>query len=180
MFNKKVYMKKINSLNRGITIAAFFAFSFIHAQNYESVVRDYISANQKYSKTAASGIKIMNSGKSESLKGTVVNVQQTYEGIPVYNAISSALIRDNKLSHLSDNFYDVSTVSVSSKNAGIASTAAFDSVLKNLKLKSSSKYTFEAGKENSVLTSTVFYKKEKQLILAYEINFEEADSSNYP
>lgn len=172
-------MKKINSLNRGITIAAFFAFSFIQAQNYEAVVKNYISANKKYDKTAASGIKIMNSDKSESLKGTVVNVQQTYEGIPVFNSISSALIKDNAVSHFSDNFSDVSDVTVSSKKAGITSKAAFDSVLKNLKLKTSDKYTFEAGKENSVLTNTVYYQKGNQLILAYEVNFEEADSSNY-
>lgn len=172
-------MKKINSLNRGITIAAFFAFSFIQAQNYESVVKNYISANKKYDKTAASGIKVMNTDKSKSLKGTVVNVQQTYEGIPIFNAISSALIKDNAVSHFSDNFSDVSSVTVSSKKAAITSKAAFDSVLKNLNLKSSSKYTFEAGKENSVLTSTVYYPKANQLILAYEVNFEEADSSNY-
>lgn len=172
-------MKKINSLNRGITIAAFFAFSFIHAQNYESVVRNYISANKKYDKTAASGIKVMNSDKSESLKGTVVNVQQTYDGIPIFNAISSALIKDNVVAHFSDSFSDVSSVTVSSKKAGITNKAAFDSVLRNLNLKNSSKYTFEAGKENSVLTNTVYYQKKNQLILAYEVNFEEADSSNY-
>lgn len=172
-------MKKINSLNRGITIAAFFAFSFIQAQNYESVVKDYIFSNKKYDKTAASGIKIINSDKSESLKGAVVNVQQTYEGIPIFNAVSSALIRNNTVSYLSDNFSDVSSVTVSSKKAGITSKAAFDSVLKNLNLKSSNKYTFEAGKENSVLTNTVYYQKANQLILAYEVNFEEAESSNY-
>ncbi len=172
-------MKKINSLNRGITIAAFFAFSFIQAQNYESIVKDYISTNQKYKKIAGTGIKLMNSDKSESLKGTVVNVQQTYEGIPVFNSISSALIKDNAVSHFSDNFSDVSSVTVTSKKAGITSKAAFDSVLKNLKLKTSNKYTFEAGKENSVLTNTVYFQKGNQLILAYEVNFEEADSSNY-
>lgn len=108
-------MKKINSLNRGITIAAFFAFSFIQAQNYESVVNDYISVNQKYKKTAVSGIKVMDADQSESLKGTVVNVQQTYEGIPVFNAISSALIKNNKVTHFSDNFSDITSVSVGSK-----------------------------------------------------------------
>ena len=97
-------MKNINSLNRGITIAAFFAFSFIQAQNYESVVKNYISTNQIYKKITASEIKITNSDRSESLKGTIVNVQQTYDGIPVFNAISSALIRDNAVSHFSDNF----------------------------------------------------------------------------
>ncbi|WP_028122985.1 T9SS-dependent M36 family metallopeptidase [Epilithonimonas tenax] len=172
-------MKNINSLNRGITIAAFFAFSFIQAQNYESVVKNYISTNQKYKKITASEIKITNSDRSESLKGTVVNVQQTYDGIPVFNAISSALIRDNAVSHFSDNFSDLSSVTVSSKREGISSNAAFDSVLKNLKLKNSPKYTFESGKENSILSKTVYFKKDNQLVLAYEINFEEADSSNY-
>lgn len=176
---KIVNMKKINSLNRGITIAAFFAFSFIQAQNYESVVKDYISANQKYNKFTATEIKVMNSDKSESLKGTVVNVQQTYDGIPVFNAISSALVKDNKVAYFSDNFSDVSSAKVSSKNAGISSSAAFDSVLKNLKLKNSKKYTFEAGTENSILSKVVYYQKDNQLILAYELNFEEADSSNY-
>jgi len=172
-------MKKSNSLNRGITIAAFFAFSFVQAQNYESIVKDYISANPQYGRTAASGIKVMNSDNSESLKGTVVNVQQTYEGIPVFNAISSALVKNNAVAHLSDNFADVSSVSVSTKKAGITGKAAFDSVLKNLNLDNSKKYTFEAGKENSVSTNTVYYLKSNQLILAYEVNFEEADSSNY-
>ena len=172
-------MKNINSLNRGITIAAFFAFSFIQAQNYESVVKDYISGNQKYKKITAGEIKIMNSAKSEGLKGTVVNVQQTYDGIPVFNSVSSALIKDNKVTHFSDNFSDMSSVSVNSKKAVISSDSAFDSVLKNLKLKKSNRYTFEAGKENSVQTKTVYYQKDNQLILAYEINFEEAESSNY-
>ena len=93
-------------------------------------------------------------------------MQQTYEGIPIFNAVSSALIRNNTVSYLSDNFSDVSSVTVSSKKAGITSKAAFDSVLKNLNLKSSNKYTFEAGKENSVLTNTVYYQKANQLILA--------------
>ncbi|PZU84064.1 MAG: metalloprotease [Chryseobacterium sp.] len=172
-------MKKINSINRGITIAAFFAFSLIQAQNYEAVVKDYISGNQRYNKVAATEIKIMNSSPSESLKGAVVNIQQTYDGIPVFNAVSSALIKDNKVTYFSDNFSDVSSVVVSSKKAGITSKAAFDSLLKNLKLKSSEKYTFEEGEENSVLTNTVYYKSGNQLILAYEVNFEEADSSNY-
>lgn len=172
-------MKKINSLNRGITVAAFFAFSFIQAQNYESIVKDYISANQKYKKIAASEIKVMNSDKSESLKGTVVNVQQTYDGIPVFNAISSALVKDSKVAYFSDNFADVSSVTASSKVAAISSTKAFDFALKGLNLKSSNKYTFEAGKENSILSKIVYYQQSGQLILAYEINFEEADSSNY-
>ena len=172
-------MKKINSLNRGITIAAFFAFSFIQAQNYESVVKNYISSSKKYDKTAASGIKIMNSDKSESLKGTVVNVQQTYEGIPVFGAVSSALIKDNSVVHFSDSFSDVSSVTVTAKKAVITGKAAFDSVLQNLNLKKSTEYTFESGKENSVLTNIVYYQKANQLILAYEVNFEEADSSNY-
>lgn len=172
-------MKKINSLNRGITIAAFFAFSFMQAQNYESIINNYISANQKFKKSSSSGISIMNSDKSESLKGTVVNVQQTYDGVPVFNAISSVLIKDNTVAHFSNSFSDFSSVNANSKKANISSSVAFDSVIKKLNLKSSKKYTFEAGHENSIITKAVYYQKENQLILAWELNFEEADSSNY-
>ncbi|WP_114822100.1 T9SS-dependent M36 family metallopeptidase [Chryseobacterium sp. KLBC 52] len=82
------------------SIAAFFAFENVCAQNSAELIHDYYHKNGQIaqkSKNDASGIIILNEDLSRSLAARIVDVQQTYNGLRVYNALGKVVIRDNKI-----------------------------------------------------------------------------------
>jgi hypothetical protein len=84
-----------------LSIAVVFAFNTMNGQNSKSLIQDYYKKSaqlsQKNSFDSKLGFIILSEDNSKSLGANIVNVQQTYNGLRVYNALGKVLIRDEKI-----------------------------------------------------------------------------------
>lgn len=162
-----------------------FSFSTISAQDYKSVIQNYMSAKNTFAKPNLNNFEIINQDFSKSMNGEVVKVQQSFNGIPVYNAVGSALIKDSKVTFFNDGFaknYANATQPSSAK----ASKSIFANVAESLGLKNSSSYDIiginEADKDGVAFAKTrlmYLQTENKDLRLCHEFVFEEKGTSNY-
>ncbi|SHK73104.1 T9SS-dependent M36 family metallopeptidase [Epilithonimonas mollis] len=172
---------KINISNTiKITVAAIAlsAGNYIHAQNTErNIIENYLAENKK---TVGKTFEIIHKSQRRKEDGSVVNIQQTYRGVPVYGAISSVLLRNNTVRYLSDNF--ISTPEgLTSSQPTFDVRKNFSSILSARKLNGdTSDYTFEGRNTNTVVSKLVYFPNEEgELQLAYNINFFEKGTNNY-
>jgi hypothetical protein len=84
-----------------VSVAVFFAFGKINAQNSTKLVQDYYQKSgklvQKNNSSAKVGVIILNEDSSKSLGASIVNVQQTYDGLRVYNALGKVIIKGEEI-----------------------------------------------------------------------------------
>ncbi|SFH93673.1 T9SS-dependent M36 family metallopeptidase [Halpernia frigidisoli] len=168
-----------------LLICGLFTVGKAYSQNYEGIIKNYISNTNgsKFVKNDLKDFEISNQDFSSSMNSEVVKIQQTYNGIPVYNSVATALIKDSDVKFYTENFvknYDV----VSSAKAGLTDAAAFKSVAKKLKL-NGDEYRLldilakEDGLKSVAKRRLVYFKSEENLVLCYEFFVEEKNNSNY-
>ncbi|AZA91478.1 Por secretion system C-terminal sorting domain [Chryseobacterium nakagawai] len=84
-----------------ISVAVFFAFGKINAQNSTKLIQDYYQKSgkllQKNGTNDKVGVIILNEDKSQSLGAHIVDVQQTYDGLRVYNALGKVIVKGDKI-----------------------------------------------------------------------------------
>ncbi|MFC3755145.1 T9SS-dependent M36 family metallopeptidase [Chryseobacterium tructae] len=84
-----------------ISVAVFFAFGKINAQNSTKLIQEYYQKSEKLTQKNNAGdkvgIMILNEDSSKSLGANIVNVQQTYNGLRVYNALGKVIIKGNQI-----------------------------------------------------------------------------------
>ena len=173
-------MKINKKITFRLTVAvSLFVFTSGYSQEKE-IIENYLAVN---SRTNVKSFDIINKEDNKGLNGKVINIQQTFKGIPIYGAISSALVRNNKVDYLSNNFFSFDIDKESSKTTvpTVDIPSTFPSVLSSMGLKAdASKYIFSGKKDNTVVSRLVFFLKEdKILTLAYAINFYENGTNNY-
>ncbi|MDR2236143.1 MAG: T9SS-dependent M36 family metallopeptidase [Chryseobacterium sp.] len=92
--NKKVFLVPVS-------VAFLLAFGTISAQNSTRLIQDYYQKKgeftQKNNGNKKADVRILNEDVSKSLGVTIVNVQQTYDGRRVYNALGKVIIKDEKI-----------------------------------------------------------------------------------
>ena len=92
--NKKLFLLPIS-------VAAFFAFGQVNAQNSTKLIQDYYQKSGKLTQKNGSndkvGVVILNEDPSKSLGANIVNVQQTYNGLKLYNALGKVIIKGDKI-----------------------------------------------------------------------------------
>lgn len=91
--NKKLFLVPFS-------VAALFAFENVCAQSSAELIQEYYHKNGQIvqkSNSDTSGIIILNEDLSQSLGARIVDVQQTYNGLRVYNALGKVVIRENKI-----------------------------------------------------------------------------------
>lgn len=124
-------MKKITL---PLLLASFAVLpSTLYSQDNEKLIKDYISQNKirEYKKSDLTNFVIDNVDNSKSLNANVVKLQQTYNGLPVFSAVGTALVKDNKITYYSDNFVkDYSTSN--SANAALDKNAALSKISADL------------------------------------------------
>lgn len=127
-----MYMKKI-TLPLLFAVFAVFQSSDLYSQDNERLIKDYISQNKirEYKKSDLTNFIIDNVDASRSLSGNVVKFQQTYNGLPVYNAVGTALVKDNKIVYYVDGFLKDYTSSTSN-NATISKSTAIQKIAENI------------------------------------------------
>lgn len=149
-----------------LSIAVLFAFGVFNAQtHYDDVLKNYLNgatSTFNSSKPEAKQFKIINTDSSQALGGAVLQVQQTYNGVPIYGAVASALVKNDQVVHFSDNFRKnivvVSTKTKASLNA--------EQALKGLGIKV--KALAKSGQE-------FYFPTENGLVFAYAYTYEDHD-----
>ncbi|MCW3161154.1 T9SS-dependent M36 family metallopeptidase [Chryseobacterium oryctis] len=160
--------------------------TYLYAQDNEVLIKNYISQNKirEYKKSDLTNFIIDNVDNSKSLNGNVVKIQQTYNGLPVYNAAATALIRDNKIIYYSDTFLKDYN-SVTSNNPAINKTIALQKISEVLEKQKIEKYPilnfFEAenGVEPVAKQRLVYVEDKGMLKLAYQFSLPEPDSPSF-
>lgn len=83
------------------SVAVFFAFGKMNAQNSNELIQNYYQkSGQLAKKTGTSnntGVIILNEDSSKSLGVNIVNVQQTINGLRIYNALGKVMIKEDKI-----------------------------------------------------------------------------------
>lgn len=177
-------MKKI-SLPLVIAAFAVFTTTNLFAQDNEKIIKDYISQNKlkEYKKSDLTTFIVEGTDNSSSLKGEVVRLQQTYNGLPVYGASATALIKDKKIVHFIDNFVK-SYTEASQLSQRINKDDAFKRAIAEMNLIAEDYKIidfFAPDLENQLFAKQrlVYAKKGEQLALTHEFSFDEKNTPNH-
>ncbi|MCS3868919.1 hypothetical protein J3D55_001835 [Chryseobacterium ginsenosidimutans] len=179
-----VYMKKV-ALPLLFAVSAIFP-SIVFGQDNEKLIKDYISQNKirEYKKSDLTNFIIGNTDESKSLNGNVVKFQQTYNGLPVYNAEGTVLVRDNKIIYYSDSFLKDYSSAVSN-TATVSKTAALQKISQNLQKQQVESYPIlgfsdvEPQNGKAAKQRLVYVEDAGTLKLAYQFSLPEPNSPSY-
>nr|WP_315033692.1 T9SS-dependent M36 family metallopeptidase [uncultured Chryseobacterium sp.] len=170
-----------------ILFAVFSVFpAFLFGQDNEMLIKDYISQNKirEYKKSDLNNFIVDNVDPSKSLNGNVVKVLQTYNGLPVYSSVGTALIKDNKVVYYTDNFVKDYTESTPG-NASLMPKDALSRIAENIGRAELTSYQLlgysDAEPENArVAKQRLVYAEDKgSLKLAYQFSFQDPKSPSY-
>lgn len=158
-------------------IAVLFAFGSLQAQNYDLLVKNYLNSDPAFRnvKTEQREFRIDTEDLSSSMKATVLKIQQTYKGVPVFSAGASALVKNEQIAVFNENF-SRKTAATDSRSGALGKKSVFTSVLSTLGIPAS-----DVGKEaaSDGNAKEVYYPTEKELVYAYEYSFPLNSSSDY-
>jgi hypothetical protein len=177
-------MKK-KKLSYLLPAAVLFMPLYLFSQDNEKLIKDYISSNKlkEYKKQDLANFIVENVDSSKSLKGEVIKLQQTYNGLPVHGSAGAVLIRENKIIYYTDNFIKDYHTSVS--KTGVDKKNALEKIAAKLGKREIMNYPilgfFDPNPEkHQVVKQRPVYKKHKDdLILCYEFIMPEPKSANY-
>ncbi|SIP90519.1 Por secretion system C-terminal sorting domain-containing protein [Chryseobacterium sp. RU37D] len=153
-----------------LSIATIFAFGTVNAQSSKTIIQDYYQKNaqltQKNNFNSKLGFIILNEDISKSLGVNIVNVQQTYDGLRVYNALGKVLIKDNKIISEKNDFKR----EISIANQGVAKDKFSEETLKqNLGLQAIAKVDY---------LPNVYFEKNNVYVLSKELFVSDKNSSD--
>lgn len=171
-------MKKIRLSVKLLLFCSLFGAGIVSAQKYEQTIKDYVNSAQGSFRRVSPELKtfkIINVDPSKSLKGDVVGIQQTINGIPIFGSSANVLIRDGKVLNFADTFIKnypsaVKGKEIGKKDAFVASTIEKLNGLPSVKNID--------GKESPIAINTVYFAKGGELILGYQLYIEEKGSGN--
>ncbi len=161
-----------------------FSFADANAQDYKALIQNHISAQNNFMKPNLNNFEIINEDFSKSMNAEVVKIQQSYNGIPVYNGVGTALIKDAKVTYLNESFAK-NYANASAPSSARATKTVFDNVAQSLGLKNSASYQLIGIKDADLNTpfakTRLIYvlNENSDLRLCHEFIFEEKGTSNY-
>lgn len=176
-------MNKRNLPLKIAVVCLMLSYGNSFGQEHKSVISNYISAKSNIVKNDLKNFNIENQDFSKSMRSDVVKIQQTFNGIPVYNAVATALVKDKDVKSFTDNLVkDYSKASAPSSAS--ANSAIFARVAQTLNLKVADYTLIPVGSEEdihyAVRNRLMYFPTESgELKLCHEFIFEEKGSSNY-
>ncbi len=179
-----VYMKKV-ALPLLFAVSAIFP-SVLFGQDNERLIKDYISQNKikEYKKSDLANFIIDNVDESQSLNGNIVKFQQTFNGLPVYSAGGTMLVRDNKIIYFNDTFLK-DYKSAAPAVASINKSAALNKIAQNLQKQQIANYPIlsftdaDTADGKFAKQRLVYIEDAENLKLAYEFSVPEPASASY-
>ncbi len=162
-------------------IVAFFALATtipVFGQNSQRTVSDFLSSTTAISKDISNReFVIANEDYSQSMKSTVVDIQQSYNGIPIFGNYSSLLISNDKVSNFSGNFTK-SIASTKGTSQALSASVILGKVVQNKNFGNPSAYTNLLNEGKIREPKLVYFDNGQNLVLSYELEFEQQNSSN--
>ena len=153
-----------------ISVAVFFAFGKINAQNSTKLIQDYYQKSgkllQKNGANDKVGVIILNEDKSQSLGAHIVDVQQTYDGLRVYNALGKVIVKGDKIISEKNDFSRNVVVAQQNKSQGRLSEDLIKQKLGLIKI-------LEID-----YSSDVYFEKNGVFVLSKELFVSDAHSSD--
>ena len=177
-------MKNRNLPFKIAAVFLMFSFGSVGAQDYKSIIQNHLSAKNTFMKADLKNFEIINQDFSKSMKSDVIKIQQSYNGIPVYNAVGTALIKDQKISFFNDSFAKNYSNAMQPSEAA-NNKSVFANVAQSLGLKNSASYQLigitDADLDGPFVKSRLIYfqTENNDLRLCHEYIFEEKGTSNY-
>ncbi|MFZ4931526.1 T9SS-dependent M36 family metallopeptidase [Chryseobacterium sp. Mn2064] len=171
-------MKKIRLSVKLLLFCSLFSVGALSAQKYEQAIKDYVNSSQSAFQRInpeLKSFKIINVDPSASLKGDVVGIQQTINGIPVFGSSANVLIREGKVLSFADTFVKVYPSAIKGKESGRKDALIAQTIQK---LNGQSTVKNVDGKESPIQSNPVYFAKGGELLLAYQVNIEEKGTSN--
>ncbi|SFN71373.1 Por secretion system C-terminal sorting domain-containing protein [Chryseobacterium oleae] len=170
-------MKRIRLSVKFLLLSSFLGFSLLSAQKYEQIIKDYVNSEKKFQRVnpELKAFSIVNVDPSKSLKGDIVGIQQTINGVPVFGSSANVLIRENKVLSFADTFIQNYPSTVKGKQSANKEGLIAEAVKKFNGL---STVKNSEGKEEPLKTKLVYFSKGGELILGYQFNVEEKGSGN--
>ncbi|MBZ9652301.1 T9SS-dependent M36 family metallopeptidase [Psychroflexus montanilacus] len=174
----------------------FGSFSFLNAQNEIQLVKNYLEQKQSEHQLSTSDFSdiVMNSKHtSKSIGADLVYVQQSFNGIPIFNAIGSFAIRDNDVKYAKYNFESDLTSRISSQNPSLSPTEALNAASTQLGIGQPGQVTVVKSNSANELTLSesgisideipvrlVYHKSESgDLNLAWDLSIHMIDGSHW-
>jgi hypothetical protein len=153
-----------------LSVAVMFAFNTMSGQNSKALIQDYYKKNAQFSQKNSFDNKlnfiILNEDLSKSLGVNIVNVQQTYDGLRIYNALGKVLIKDDKIISEKNDFKREIVIG----NQGNPKEKLSEETLKqNLNLQEISKVEY---------LPNVYFEKNNVYVLAKELFVSDKKSSD--
>ncbi len=163
-----------------IFLFLFICPIFVFSQN-KQIVQDYLYKNSKSNTVEFS---IDSDSYSNSMKSDVLKLQQTINNLPIYNAISTAIIKQGNVQYFSDGFnYEVSNSRNNLPN--LSSKDVLNQIFTQFNLKNSDQFSIlnfeEPEKEitNFAKQRLVYFIINEKPVLSYEFIFPENQSPNF-
>ncbi|AYM99492.1 T9SS-dependent M36 family metallopeptidase [Chryseobacterium sp. 3008163] len=180
-FTHNINTKSIQILLVLFILIPFFVFS----QQQKRLITDYILTNQikDFKKSDLIDFEIDNVDQSQSLNGEIVKFHQKFKGLPVYNAVGTVLIKNDKVAYFSDSFlknYNTSTSNIATLNK----EKALERIAAILDKKDVAKFQIiensepEPAHRNFAKQSLTFVDVDNNLKLVYQFYLREPKSQN--
>ncbi|MDP5082389.1 MAG: T9SS-dependent M36 family metallopeptidase [Winogradskyella sp.] len=164
------------------------------SSDYEALIINYLekkSANFNFTDQDIERLVVTNAYYSENTDLTQVYVNQTYEGIKIFNAISSAAIKDNTVIYYANRFLSDISKKVNTTSPSYSPISAVQKVATKYKLgsvqniqeleRNVNRYVFSpAGiSTEDILVELVYVKCENRLVLAWDFTIYAKDHKHW-
>lgn len=180
-FTQNIKMKFIQIL------FVFFVLvpSSVFSQQQKRLINSYILTNhsQDFKKSDLIDFDINNIDQSESLKGEIIKIQQKFKGYPVYNAVGTVLIKNEKIAYFSNSFLKNYNTSASNF-ATLSKEKALEKIAIALGKEDISTFQIiadsvaEPTNRKFAKQSLTYVEVDKNLKLAYQFYLHEPKSQN--
>src|SRR5690606_20886281 len=148
------------------------------AQDYRQLLKEYLNQNheQHFSRSGLLNFTVDNEDFSTSMRASVLKLQQTLHGIPVFNGVATALIKEGKVSYFADNFVkEVRTIASPQPELDVES--AFQKVLVIKQISDHNPFEIllfhekTSSLQHPVKYRLTYFLENQELKLGYEFHF---------
>jgi hypothetical protein len=177
-----------------VSASHLFGQNKLESSEYEALITNYLKDQKSdfnFKDRDTEGLVVTNAYYSENTDLTQVYVNQTYEGIKVFNAISSVAIKDGKVVYYANKFLNDLSKRVDTKSPSFSPVAAIQKVATQLELgslqniqeleRNVNSYVFSnAGiSTEDIPVELVYVKSKDALILAWDLIVYAKDNTHW-
>ncbi|MFD2551712.1 T9SS-dependent M36 family metallopeptidase [Bizionia sediminis] len=192
---KNNYVAKLLFLAGLVFTSMAYSQSNLLSSEHGRTIQNYLNQNKEKFNLSVSDIADLAINQevfSKSTKVTHVYVSQQYQGIPVFNAISSVAVKNNAVFYYANNFVDnlnqrvsTTTPQITAEEAIIRASSELNlGALQNLELleKTNNKYVFSkaAISKSNIPVQLVYFKNELgSLVLSWDLSIQALNGRNW-